>query len=207
MSVDNGGLDEGFDSQIPQTTAEIRDALATGLLSLDANVLLSFYRFSPTAQKALVEVLEALGDRLWVSHQAVREFWRNRCAAIDGRNQATETVQQSLEEGERRVHRGVARRADVEHDPLPAWSADRVPGSVQDGHAVEGPGEGWDSSLIHALEEPSGPHVLTCDLCGFQTDRALCDSHDPILSAHVRSDSGAFRGLREGCHSRHARST
>lgn len=103
MTGGNGGLDHGFDSQIPQTTAEIREALATGLLSLDANVLLSFYRFSPTAQKALVEVLEALGDRLWVSHQAVREFWRNRCAAIDGRNQATETVQQSLEEGERKL--------------------------------------------------------------------------------------------------------
>lgn len=103
MSVDNGGLDEGFDSQIPQTSTEVRNALATGLLSLDANVLLSFYRFSPTAQKALVEVLEALDDRLWVSHQAVREFWRNRCAAIDGRNQARETVRQSLEEGERKL--------------------------------------------------------------------------------------------------------
>lgn len=107
MAGGNGGLDSGFESQIPQTTAEIRDAIATGLLSLDANVLLSFYRFSPTAQKALVEVLEALGDRLWVSHQAVREFWRNRCAAIDGRSQAVEAVQQKLEESERNLLQAV----------------------------------------------------------------------------------------------------
>lgn len=103
MNADNGGLDAGFESQIPQTTAQVRDALANGLVSLDANVLLSFYRFSPTAQTALREVLEALGDRLWVSHQAVREFWRNRFAAIDGRNHATDSVQQSLEESERKL--------------------------------------------------------------------------------------------------------
>lgn len=107
MSAVSGGLDAGFKSQIPPTTAEIRDALAKGLVSLDANVLLSFYRFSPTAQKALGEILGALGDRLWVSHQAVREFWRNRCAAIDGRNQATESVRQSLEEGERKLTQAV----------------------------------------------------------------------------------------------------
>jgi hypothetical protein len=103
VNTGNGGLDTGFESQIPQATSQIRHALAAGLVSLDANVLLSFYRFSPTAQNALVEVLEALGDRLWVSHQVVREFWRNRCAAIDGRNQATEQVQRSLEEGERKL--------------------------------------------------------------------------------------------------------
>ena len=107
MNADNRGLDHGFESQIPQTTAEMRNALATSVVSLDANVLLSFYRFSPTAQTALVEVLEALGGRLWVSHQAVREFWRNRCAAIDGRSQATETVQRGLEEGERKLPQAI----------------------------------------------------------------------------------------------------
>jgi hypothetical protein len=42
-----------------------------------------------------------------VSHQAAREFWRNRFAAIDGRNQATESVQQSLEESERRLTQAI----------------------------------------------------------------------------------------------------
>lgn len=125
------GLDDGFQSHIPQTTAEIRDALTSGLVSLDANVLLNFYRFSPTAQQALLDVLKALGDRLWVSHQAVREFWRNRCAAIDGRNHATETLQRSLEEAERKVQQAIDGWA--KQTAVPAEIKDAVRKVLKDG--------------------------------------------------------------------------
>ena len=97
------GLHEGHEGTIPQTTAEVRDGLENGLVSLDANVLLSFYRFSPAARQALISVLEALDDRVFVSHQAAREFWRNRLAAIDARNTATEQLSSALAKAENQI--------------------------------------------------------------------------------------------------------
>ncbi|MGL5811309.1 MAG: PIN-like domain-containing protein [Nocardioides sp.] len=87
MSLD---LRSGFEGAVPQTQADIEYALKEGLLSLDANVLLSFYRYTPDARAALIAVLEAVDERIWVSHQAAREFWRNRVATIDNRSRASE---------------------------------------------------------------------------------------------------------------------
>ena len=94
-------LDDGFVEHVPQTSTDIAEALRVGLLSLDANVLLNFYRYSPTARDALVAVLRAAGGRVWVGHQAALEFWRNRCAVIDRRNAATEQVSSSFDKNER----------------------------------------------------------------------------------------------------------
>lgn len=91
----------GFDGSTPQTDDDVDEAMKHALLSLDANVLLNFYRFSPNARDALAEVLRAAGDRVWVSHQAATEFWRNRLAAIDSRNSATEQLQDALDKQER----------------------------------------------------------------------------------------------------------
>lgn len=91
----------GFDGSTPQTDDDVDEAMQNALLSLDANVLLNFYRFSPNARDALAEVLRAAGDRVWVSHQAATEFWRNRLVAIDSRNSATEQLQDALDKQER----------------------------------------------------------------------------------------------------------
>lgn len=100
-------LDEGFAEHIPHTGADIAEALRTSLLSLDANVLLNFYRYSPTARDALVALLRAAGNRVWVSHQAALEFWRNRCAVIDRRNAATEQVGTAMDRSERSLNEAV----------------------------------------------------------------------------------------------------
>jgi hypothetical protein len=101
MMADPRALEHGFDGHIPQTDQDIALALQSGLLSLDANVLLNFYRYSPKAREALVEVLGAAGDRVWVSHQAAREFWRNRCNTIEKRNEATQQVRAALDKSKR----------------------------------------------------------------------------------------------------------
>lgn len=101
------GLTKGHEGAIPQTISEERDGLVAGLVSLDANVLLSFYRFSPSARFALTTVFEALGDRVFVSHQAAREFWRNRLAAIDARNSATEQLGTALTKAENQIREAI----------------------------------------------------------------------------------------------------
>ena len=81
---------------VPQTGADLEHAVRCGLFSVDANVLLNFYRYSPSARDALVSLLDALGDRVWVSHQAGREFWRNRMSALDERSAATNQLLEQL---------------------------------------------------------------------------------------------------------------
>lgn len=100
-------LDHGFDGAIPQTASDIERAMRDGLWSLDANVLLNFYRFSPNAREALTAVLKAAADRVWVSHQAAREFWRNRMRAIDDRNAATQQLIDAVSKSERAISTAV----------------------------------------------------------------------------------------------------
>lgn len=52
------------------------------MVVLDANVLLSAYRFAPTARNELLSVLEKMVDRIWIPHRVAEEFHRNRLKVI-----------------------------------------------------------------------------------------------------------------------------
>jgi hypothetical protein len=52
------------------------------LVVLDTNVLLDLYRYSDSARLALIDVLKALGDRLWIPHQVAHEYFENRLGVI-----------------------------------------------------------------------------------------------------------------------------
>lgn len=49
---------------------------------LDANVLLNLYRYSDLTCAKLLDVFEALGERLWIPHQVAFEYLNNRLAVI-----------------------------------------------------------------------------------------------------------------------------
>ncbi|MFE1942986.1 PIN-like domain-containing protein [Streptomyces massasporeus] len=51
---------------------------AAGMVVLDTNVLLNLYRSNERTRKDTFAVLSKLRDRLWVPHQVLSEFWRNR---------------------------------------------------------------------------------------------------------------------------------
>lgn len=52
------------------------------LFILDANVLLSLYRYSDSTRSDLLSVFTSLADRLWVPHQVAQEYLINRLAVI-----------------------------------------------------------------------------------------------------------------------------
>ncbi len=52
--------------------------LRAGLVVLDTNVLVNLYRFTEQARDDLLGVLKQLDGRLWLPHQVLVEFWRNR---------------------------------------------------------------------------------------------------------------------------------
>ncbi len=50
--------------------------------ALDANVLISLYRYSDKTANELLELFRHFSDRIWLPHQAALEFQDNRCAEI-----------------------------------------------------------------------------------------------------------------------------
>jgi hypothetical protein len=62
--------------------AAVKAALQAGLVTPDANVLLSLYRFQRVARDQLFSALEKLGVRLWIPHQVGLEFHRNRLGVM-----------------------------------------------------------------------------------------------------------------------------
>lgn len=68
----------------------------TGVLTVDANVLLDLYRYHENTRNSLLTCIESFKGRLWLSHQAAQEFFRNRSKVIisssKGFNQATDEL-------------------------------------------------------------------------------------------------------------------
>ena len=76
------GFSEQFEHFVPPDPDTIRIGITSGLVVLDSNVLLSAYRFAPESRSELLEVLELVGERLWLPHQVGLEFHRNRLKVI-----------------------------------------------------------------------------------------------------------------------------
>ncbi|MEU3546623.1 PIN-like domain-containing protein [Streptomyces longwoodensis] len=60
------------------TQADYERVFTTGLVVLDANVLLNLYRSNERTRNDTLVVLERLRERLWIPYQVLTEFWRNR---------------------------------------------------------------------------------------------------------------------------------
>ncbi|MGY3205326.1 PIN-like domain-containing protein [Streptomyces sp. TE5632] len=90
----NRGLFHDFGAFQTPTTGDYTAVLTNGLVSPDTNVLLNLYRYTEQARTDLLGALGALGDRLWVPHQVLTEFWANRETAIhDARSTSTKAAQ------------------------------------------------------------------------------------------------------------------
>lgn len=63
---------------MPPTREEIETSLRKASVIFDTNVLLELYAAPASARDIALQHFEYLGDRLWVPHQVMREFWRNR---------------------------------------------------------------------------------------------------------------------------------
>jgi hypothetical protein len=75
---------------------ELNQALQAALVVVDANVLLNLYRYNESTRDDLLEVLQKVGDRLWVPNQVMTEFWRNRVGVLASRGSATVQVLDAL---------------------------------------------------------------------------------------------------------------
>jgi hypothetical protein len=69
------------------------DALWTeGIIVLDTNTLLNFFRYTETTREDFFRVLESFADSLWLPYQVGLEFQQSRLAVINGTAEAFEKV-------------------------------------------------------------------------------------------------------------------
>jgi predicted nucleic acid-binding protein len=88
------GLYDGFEGYRTASERDLKQVLTRGLVVLDANVLLNLYRYTSSTRADFLEVLNKIGDRLWIPHQALDEFWRNRENTIRDPSNARDTNKQ-----------------------------------------------------------------------------------------------------------------
>jgi hypothetical protein len=73
---------EQFPGYYRPTKTEFDRLWAGGWFVLDANILLNLYRYQERAREEFLSVLTRLAPRVWVPHQAVLEYQRNRVRVI-----------------------------------------------------------------------------------------------------------------------------
>lgn len=102
------GLYDGFEGFRTASTKEQRKAVGSWLVVLDTNVLLNLYGYQGSALDDFINVFEALGERLFVPHQVMDEFWRNRRIVLQG-NQGKHREREEAEKGFDDVERALRR--------------------------------------------------------------------------------------------------
>lgn len=106
-----GGLYSGFEAYRVLTAEDIKRALQHGVVALDTNVLLNLYRYNEKTVDDLLRVAEAAAERLFVPHQVVREFWRNRQLVIASLGSASRDAQAALAKNSTSTKDAIARWA------------------------------------------------------------------------------------------------
>ena len=110
------GLYDGFGGFRSASDDLRAEAVRSWLVVLDTNVLLNLYNFQGQALAEFTDVFRAIGDRLFVPHQALDEFWRNRLRVLkenQGKHLEREQIEKSfddVEAGFRRWHQRVVDR-------------------------------------------------------------------------------------------------
>ncbi|WP_405095562.1 PIN-like domain-containing protein [Micromonospora sp. NBC_01412] len=98
----NSGNFEDFPGWLPQDE-DRANFFTSATIVLDANVLLAFYRISPTARDELLAILREVRERVWIPHQVALEFMRNREKVIADRNSRFTEVKRAIQSTPERI--------------------------------------------------------------------------------------------------------
>ncbi|MFL5963286.1 MAG: PIN-like domain-containing protein [Gaiellaceae bacterium] len=155
----NPGLYDGFEGYRTPAPEDYARALTQGVVVLDANVLLNLYRYTAEARDDLLAVLARLGERLWIPHQALAEFWRNRATVLrDPRD--TRRAAEELNGLRANATRSVQTWAN--RVSLPADRLAELREAIEDGFAtvVEAIDESADETAVSAARDTGQDAVL-----------------------------------------------
>ncbi|MDU8996214.1 PIN-like domain-containing protein [Streptomyces mirabilis] len=72
------GIFDCDDAYRTPTSDDYKRLFETGMIVVDTNVLINLYRSNGRTRRDTFAVLRRLQNQLWVPHQVLSEFWRNR---------------------------------------------------------------------------------------------------------------------------------
>ena len=87
-----------FPGYIRPTEDEFQNLWDTCIFSLDANVLLRLYEYTPKTREDFLKVLSKIAPRAWLTHQAAWEYMRRRLVVIRRQVSRIEKIKTGLEE-------------------------------------------------------------------------------------------------------------
>lgn len=85
-----------FSGHRRKTEEEIQHMLEDGLIAFDANVLLNLYRYSSSTREAFLDIISKFSDKIFLPHQVVFEYSKNRYDVIVEQENAYKEFQKSL---------------------------------------------------------------------------------------------------------------
>ncbi|WP_311946935.1 PIN-like domain-containing protein [Halomonas piscis] len=74
---------ELFPGHFKENEESLKKVWDTCIFVFDANILLNFYRYSDSARREFLQLLEKIKDRVWLPHRAAEEYLSNRLSVID----------------------------------------------------------------------------------------------------------------------------
>lgn len=86
-----------FPGQFRPSNDQFKALWAECIFAVDANVILNLYRYSPETRRELERTLESVKERLFVPHQAAKEFLKNRLGVTVGQaEEYTKAIKHSV---------------------------------------------------------------------------------------------------------------
>jgi len=94
---------ELFPGYFTPTKEEFTEMWREATFAFDANVLLGLYKLTPESRQVFFDVLQKLGERIFLPNQAAHEYLRNRLEAISARSRSHEGMKAEAEKFVRNI--------------------------------------------------------------------------------------------------------
>lgn len=109
-----------FSWYLSSASAAAQIAWKSGILTVDANVLLDLYRYHSATCESILVALESFAGRIWIPRQAAVEFFRNRKKVIASSEQTFREASTAIDELDKSVSGGVGKLRGYRLVPRPA---------------------------------------------------------------------------------------
>lgn len=94
-----------FPGHFRPTNQEFGKIWEESVFIVDANVLLNFYRYSDTTRRELEKALSEVKNRIFITHQAAKEFLKNRLIVTSGQSKEYTTAIENINELVKKISR------------------------------------------------------------------------------------------------------
>ncbi|MGP9772252.1 PIN-like domain-containing protein [Halomonas citrativorans] len=72
-----------FPGHFKESEKNLKQVWDSCIFVFDANILLNFYRYSDSARREFLQLLQKIQERVWLPHRAAEEYLNNRLSVID----------------------------------------------------------------------------------------------------------------------------